>query len=472
MIAVKENICVPPVSIKVAAVILFVSLSISSCAWLQKDEFLQPSAQDLIRKHKFNEAEILLRKELLTAENAFRAKQNDRSGAVKETKQLATAYRNLAVVLYELGRYADSEPYFQKACETYSEHFGRGNEFVANCLHSLAACYYRQGKLEEAEKYYKEELDVLKTAKTPNPLKLAITANNLAAIYQRLGEDVEAEKYFSWALSLCAKFKKTEKESDQMIDILNNLALFYEKEGDYGQGLNMVEQALALEDKRSKGFSENRIRSLLVRASIEKSTFDVEGAESDYKLCLDLISKSSNQNSELACEARDKYADLLLVQRKFAEAEPQFEKCIAACEAAHGAEHPTVAERLSDFAILYRRTKRYEEAEKLLRRALAIQEKTIGIDTAGFLSTVHRLGSVLADENKYAEADKLYQEILPRLKERIGADHPFVADTIDNWAEFVEHSRGKREAEELHESARLIRKKLAHSLSPKYGPAK
>lgn len=396
----------------------------------------------------------------------------DIKGIKKHNARLAASYKDLAVAFYETGRYSLAQPAFQEAIRAHSSVFGRNNDFVAGALHTLAASYYKQGKLVEAEACYKQEIDAIKAMRKPNPLKLAVTANNLAAIYQKLGEDVAAEKYFSWALSLCAGFKDTEKESDQMVDILNNLALFYEKEADYEQAMAMVDKALDIEEKRSKGFSENRVRSLLVRASIEKSTFNVESSEEDYKECLDLISKSTNPHPELACETLDKYADLLFVQRKFKEAEPQFLKCIQACEAAHGPEHPTLAERLSDFAILYRRTQRYSEAEALLRKAVAIEEKTLGVDTPNFLNTVHRLALVLADEKKYREADAVYQEIIPKLKERIGAEHPYIADTLDNWAEFVEKSRGAKDAETLHDEARSIRLKLAHSLTPLYGPEK
>ncbi|MBX9568000.1 MAG: tetratricopeptide repeat protein [Candidatus Obscuribacterales bacterium] len=456
-----------------ASILLLLAFNCSGCSFFQ-DESISPTTQELIKQHKYKEAEALLLDEINKAKSAAAVAEakSDSKGIKRNKAKLAMAYRNLAIVYYETGKYSQAQLLFLDAIKAHSSVFGRNDDFVVGILHTLAASYYKQGKLVEAEGYYKQEIDAIKAMRHPNPLKLAVTANNLAAIYQRLGEDVAAEKYFSWALSLCAGFKDSEKESDQMVDILNNLALFYEKEADYHQAMAMVDRALDIEEKRSKGFSENRVRSLLVRASIEKSTFNVESSEEDYKECLDLISKSKVPHPELACETLDKYADLLLVQRKFKEAEPQFQNCIQACEAAHGPEHPTVAERMSDFALLYRRTQRYAQAEELLRKAVAIEEKTVGVDTPNFLTTVHRLALVLADEKKYKEADALYQEIIPKLKKKLGADHPFVADTLDNWAEFVENSRGKKEADAIHEEARSIRRKLAHSLAPAYGPPK
>ena len=452
---------------RIAVLCFVIAASCSACTLFQNNDGFPLTAVELIKEHKYKEAEALLQDEINKEKSQLANAQarSDKKKIKRHKSKLAVDFRNLASIYYATGRYALAQPLYLDAINTHSSVFGRSNEFVVSCLHTIAASYYKQGKLVEAEEYYKQEIDALKGMKKTNPVKLAVTANNLAAIYQRLGEDVAAEKYFSWALSLCAGFKDSEKESDQMVDILNNLALFYEKETDYGQAMTMVNKALDIEEKRTKGFSENRVRSLLVRASIEKSTFNVESSEEDYKECLDLISKSKTPHPELTCETLDKYADLLFLQRKFKDAEPQFEKCIQSCEAAHGPEHPAVAERMSDFAILYRRTQRYTQAEDLLRKALAIEEKTIGVDTPNFLTTVHRLALVLADEKKYKEADAVYQDVIPKLKEKLGADHPFVADTLDNWAEFVENSRGQKDADSLHDEARGIRLKLAHSSS-------
>lgn len=469
------------------AVCTVMVFTLSGCSWLQAfDDSITQTVEELIKARKYQAAEDLCKSDIEREKGVFEKSESsdlDKSAGKapsarysQETKKhavhLANAYKNLALIYFATGKYSLAEPAYADAIRVYATVFGRDNLFVANNLHSLAASYYKQGKLMDAETYYKQEIESLEAMHKADPLKLALTANNLAAIYQRLGQDDEAERYFSWALSLCAGFKSSNKQSDQMVDILNNLSLFYEKEGDFDKALEMVNKALDIEAKRSKGFSENRVRSLLVRASIQKATFNLDSSEEDYRECLDLISSSKTPQAELSCETLDKYADLLLLQRKFKEAEPEFEACIKACETAHGPNHPTVAERLSDFSVLYKRTERYAEAESLLRRALAIEEKTIGIDTPEYLTTVHRLATVLTDEGRAADADQLYKEVLPKLTEMLGPDHPFIADTLDNWSEFVEKSRGKLAAEELHERARLIRRKLAHSLSPRLGPEK
>lgn len=398
----------------------------------------------------------------------------------QEGKMLAVACNNLATALYESGKYAEAESAYEKAIHTYRQYFGKQHHFVMDCLNKLAATYYKQGKYIDAERYYLEGLELEKQLLKPGSLEIAVTANNLAAIYQKLGDDEEAEKYFQYALDLCEKFKSSDREKHKLADILNNMAVFYERNGEYDDAKDLVSRALELEESQNnEDFLIDKARSHMVLASIHKAGLDLDASEQHYQKALALIYHVPEGTllhfggrADLASEIMAKYAELLLGQRKFKEAEPLFERSLNASIEAHGEEHPATAERLSEYAILMRRTERYSRAESMLRRALAIQEKTIGIDTVAYLTTLHRLASVLDDQKRTGEADKIYADTLPKLKERLGPYHPFIADSMDNWAGYAEKFRGKEDAEELRASARVIRRKIAHSLSPVYDTEK
>ncbi|MBX9688812.1 MAG: tetratricopeptide repeat protein [Candidatus Obscuribacterales bacterium] len=464
-----------------AALLIASSFALSSCQLLDGDP--TEEGMELLAEKKYSQAESIFQSDTLRQENKLReiksAALNLEGAALKgklkeERKQgerLANAYKNLATVLFTTGKYGPAEAAFEKAIEYYSAYFKRESKFVVECLHSLAAGYYKQGKLLEAEQYYIQELELEKKLLKPDSLTLAVTANNLAAIYQRLGDDLEAEKYFRWALSLCEHCRQSPKETDQLADILNNLALFYEKNGFYGDAREMVQRAIKLEDsQKGAAFSADKVRSLLVLAAIEKSTFELDNSEEHYRAAIELINKELRGNPALAASAHEKFADLLLLERKFDEAEPEFQLCLKACKEAYGPEHPLLAENLSEFSVLYRRKGNFAEAEKLLRQALLIQEKTIGVDTSEFLSTVHRLAAILAEEERYKEADQLYAEIMPKLKARIGPFHPFVADTLDNWSVYIGKTESKEKADSMRAQAKLMRKNIARSLHPVYGP--
>ena len=454
-----------------------------SCKHIDSHTSINKEALKLAGQKKYPEAEALLQKETFELENHLRELKTESSASrtldklkiknlTLETERLAASYFNLGRIFHNQGKYVQSEEAFERALDLHSSCQGKNNRFAMDCLNYLATAYFKQGKVLDAERYFKEELEVQQKLLKPGSLALAVTANNLAAIYQKLGDDYEAEKHFQLALATCRNCKSSEKEADQLADILNNLALFYEKQGSYPEARDMVEQAFDIENNhRGVLFIQDKVRSLLVLANIEKSTLDMDAAEQHYKEALELVNSKLGKSPELLSEASEKYAELLFQERKFKEAEPQFELAIKSCKEANGPEHPSVAERLSEFALLYRRTGRFKESEDLLGRALAIQEKTIGVDTPAFLSTVHRLATVFAEQNRYEQADKLYQEILPKLRERLGPMHPFVADTMDNWASYLDYTGNKLKAAELRKSAQTMRRNIARSLAPSYGPS-
>lgn len=439
-----------------------------SCQLFANDDELIERGNELLRAHKYGPAQELFQKYAQKQEyvlNSLNAQSSTDKNRLKEqVNKVAIAWNNLATAYYGAGRYGEAEEAFLRSITIQRQYVGKQNAFMVSCLNALAACYYKQGKLFEAERYYLEELEIQEQMLKPSSLAIAITANNLAAIYQKLGDDDNAEKYFQWALNLCQDSPATPEEQDQLADILNNLALFYEKTSNYSDAKDMVQKALALE-KKMKGNAAlvDKARSLLVLALIEKG-FDLDASEDHYQEAIKIIDEQLGHRNDLLCEALEKYAELLLSERRFIEAEPVFRRSLETCEQAHGLTHPGVAERLSEFSLLFRRTGRPEESGALLRRALSIQEKTIGVDTSAYLSTVHRLAACLSDQKRYREADELYKEVLPKLKERLGPDHPFVADTLDNWASYAEQAGQKEQAEDLHMQARLMRRKLAGTL--------
>jgi tetratricopeptide (TPR) repeat protein len=136
---------------------LLVLATCSGCTLFQNDELASASAPELIKHHKYAEAERLLQDEIAKGKSAISSAQDraDKTLIRRKTAQLAIAFRNLALVYYETGRYALAQPAYLDAINAHSSVFGPNNDFVAACLHTVAASYYRQGKLVDAEEYYK-----------------------------------------------------------------------------------------------------------------------------------------------------------------------------------------------------------------------------------------------------------------------------------------------------------------------------
>jgi tetratricopeptide (TPR) repeat protein len=184
--------------------------------------------------------------------------------------------------------------------------------------HELSLLYFNELKLPDAEQRCRQELELAQQLFGRYSIRSAIAANNLAQINQQQGNNTQAEKYFRLALETCEHCGGGET-GIQRINILNNFAIFYERNGYYADSRLLVTNALKLQ-KKARVYVEGRVKSLLVQATIDKDLFDFEQAEQSYEEALELIKSSSNRR--LFCEALDHYADLLLAQRRFSEAKP------------------------------------------------------------------------------------------------------------------------------------------------------
>lgn len=457
----NERMANSPKALTVIAAIL-VMANLGSCQWFDDGNELNSQGMKALTAGKYEKAEQYFARAITTLDRQIGQNRQASTPPANLVRQLAYAYGNLGKSQKERGRYSDATNSYAKAIDLLDEGLPRTEEFLLHCTHELSLLLFNQRKLVDAEQLCRQELVLAKQLYGAHSVRGAIAANNLARISETDGKNEEAEQNYRLALEMCEGAGG--KEADrQTIDILNNFAVFYEKIGYYADAKELVERSLKLQKPSSAGYIADRVKSLFVLALINKDTYEFESAEHNYDQALRLI-ENSPEHRELLCEGLDHYADLLQAQHKFEKAEPVYERCVAVCEKVHGKDHPNVAERLSDFAVLYRREGRLAEAKTTLKRALSIQENSVGVDSLIYLETVNRLTAVLKELGEYQEADQLYASVVQRLRKKVGPDHPYLADMLDNQAMFVEKLRGKRAADKLRATAKLIRVRLAGSL--------
>jgi len=147
--------------------------------------------------------------------------------------------------------------------------------------------------------------------------------------------------------------------------------------------------------------------------------------------------------------ALNNLAELYLAQRKYADAEPLFQRSLAIKENALGPDNPAVAAALTSLAELYFEQGKYAEAEPLYQRALHIDEKALGADDPGVASALNSLAGLYSEQGKYAEAESLYERSLAIREKLLGPDHPEVAAALNNLST-LEQLEGKYGEAEQH----------------------
>jgi tetratricopeptide (TPR) repeat protein len=130
-------------------------------------------------------------------------------------------------------------------------------------------------------------------------------------------------------------------------------------------------------------------------------------------------------------------------------------------------EDPRLAATLNALAVLYHAQRKYAQAEPLYQRVLKLLEQTIGPDHPTLATTLNNLALVYEAQDKYAEAAPLYQRALALMERTLGPDHPNLAATLDNYADLLHKMQREADAAAAAARAKAIWAKQKRELSGK-----
>ena len=75
----------------------------------------------------------------------------------------------------------------------------------------------------------------------------------------------------------------------------------------------------------------------------------------------------------------------------------------------------------------------YGEAEPLYQRALAASEQVLGAEHPDTLGSVNNLALLYASQERYGEAETLYQRAVFAAERVLGPNHPYTKTFRANW---------------------------------------
>ena len=138
---------------------------------------------DAQKQARYAEAEVLF---LAALEEVERFGEQD--------PRLATSLKNLALLYYDQGKYAEAEPLHHRALTIREKVLGPEHPDVAISLNNLALLYYDQGKYAEAEPLYQRSLTIVEKALGPEHPDVATTLDNYAALLRKTARNAEADE--------------------------------------------------------------------------------------------------------------------------------------------------------------------------------------------------------------------------------------------------------------------------------------
>ena len=344
---------------------------------------------------------------------------------------------------------------------------------------------------ENFEACIKLEKDVELLAKTQRDTIVANSFFYVGDAHNQLGDINKAISWFEREKVLRAELGLM--ETDAFSGSLYNLAFLYMKAGNYNQASLMADQLISNDRKLYPPTSEEFIASVMSavdifirldkfneaerllqftirqqpESSIERGvllsklgdvytiTSQYSKAEKSLYPAIDIIQKTTGENSPEFITAAINLGILYMGQGKYADAEETFDYAISELTP----DEPAYAATLNNQGLVYHSLGQLEMAEKNFLQIKSLDSAALGITHPDFAITLTNLGFVYCDEGKYAEAEKILERALEIQKHNGGERTASYAKKLNNLARVYRLAGTPEKAIPLHEQALKIYKK-------------
>jgi CHAT domain-containing protein/tetratricopeptide (TPR) repeat protein len=308
--------------------------------------------------------------------------------------------------LSQSGNHKSALDLAQKIEATVKQQFGANHPYYAAALEQLAAELLLLQRLKEAEDTHKRALAILEKNPGPNQSELLTALKNLAFQYRLQGRNREAEDLRRRVLAV------TEHE--------------------WGPTHPLVAGALM------------QLAEVLDQARLDEAAALLARAQQ-------IFDHAFGPAHPRSIEARVQWANLLILQGHYHEAEEILAPALASIERAPMQDQQNLAKVLEALAVVYTYRGRHGDAEALYRRLLAIDDDP---------ATLANLAGLYVEQQRFSEAETLLLRALA-MQEKKRPNSPAVGITLNSLGYVYRATERYVEAEQVYRRALAIHEKAA-----------
>jgi tetratricopeptide (TPR) repeat protein len=228
----------------------------------------------------------------------------------------------------------------------------------------------------------------------------AVALGNLAIVYQRLGEYGAARRMYEQVL---ATFQKL-GDQDSVASSLHNLGILHQVQGEYGPARERYEQSLAI--KQELGDRAGMARSLHQLGMLHHLQGEYEWARERSEQALATFQELGDRVG--VASSLHLLGNLHYSQGEYGRARERYEQALAAFQELGDGDG--VANSLHGLGTLHQAQGEYAQAREHYQQALATFEE-LG-DRAGVARSLHLLGNLHYLQGEYGRARECYQQVL------------------------------------------------------------
>ncbi|MBF0213394.1 MAG: toll/interleukin-1 receptor domain-containing protein [Magnetococcales bacterium] len=309
-------------------------------------------------------------------------------------------------------------------------------------LHRLVGDVTRERLGEEANRHYVA-------------LALAILSKAYEIDDRDMPVSHEARRLYPHALAVARHGERLGVELGQVSFLYDRCAAYWKSQGAYGQARELLEHALAIEEKNF-GFEHPKVATRLNNlGGVLQAQGDLSGARRHFARALAIGEKTLGPEHSAVATRLNNLGLVLQAQGDLSGARRSYERALAISEKILGPEHPEVAVIFNNLGGVLCVQGDLSGARRYYERALAIWEKALGPEHPEVATSINNLGVVVQAQGDFSGARRLYERALAIGEKTLGPEHPDVAKWLNNLGDVLQ-SQG-----DLSGARRYIERALA-----------
>ena len=309
----------------------------------------------------------------------------------------------LAEVLAEQNKSKEAEAIYREVLRQYITKLGPEHPEVATVHSRLGETLGRAGHYAQAETEHRRAIVLLERALGPSHPAVAEASNDLGTALFDQGRFDEAEQAYLRAKEVHER-STPDGWSNDVIDVINNLAQLAYRRGNLDQAEAHARRALAVTvglhgpDHSDVGRQRNNLAIVL------KATGRLEESAAELERVLEIYRQAVGPEHPWVASAHLNLGNVRRRQERLDDALSSYERALSVYETAYGAEHPKVAFGLHNVGLVHLERKDFAAAEPYCLRSLSLNEKILGKDHPDLDMALTCLGRIAFETGRYPEA--------------------------------------------------------------------
>jgi len=246
---------------------------------------------------------------------------------------------------------------------------------AATTYHNLAGLYQDRGECGPAAGAYLRSVDLWERAGPRVESYLFQTINHLVGLYLECGAVVEAERHHRALVAPRIATRTSVGPDPNVAEALTNLGSIQYRKRRFSEARTAYEAALEIRERLSAEPSAEMATLLNNLAFSLAHTGAVDRAMAQSRRSIAMFESTAGRSDPRRIAALVNGANLLLLARRAAEAEPLLDRALSMARATLGEEHLLTATVLSAYATLLRESRRKKDAAALELQAREIRSK-------------------------------------------------------------------------------------------------